>query len=401
MTGDLQKLTHSVTLLAAIILTTGVTLAGDTATARAPRLSDLFGDEVLARGRGVEVRRSQLDEASVAQKAKLAAIGQPLAETQHTLLEAQLLRQLIFTQILTNRLTEADRKVAEEQVGQRLKEVKERAVSEEAFYRQLKAAGITPERYHRDLVESAYAQAVIQRELASTINVGEPQVRAFYQTGTDVLVRVMQADLEKLVRDPASSPNQIVRLKERIDEVRRSNLARLQQLEKVRVSHVFFATHDRQTEELLPEEQQKFKRQQIEKIRKRALDGEDFSRLVMDFSEDRGLKETKGEYTFTREDPFAPEFKAAAFSLELGKISDVVTSSLGYHIIKLLEKIPPKKLEFEKVAGDLKQFLLQQEIQRAMPEYFARLSKEAGVEILDPKYQTEVAKEGEPNKGKN
>src|SRR6266498_5623396 len=31
VTGDLQKLTHSVTLLAAIILTTGVTLAGDTA----------------------------------------------------------------------------------------------------------------------------------------------------------------------------------------------------------------------------------------------------------------------------------------------------------------------------------------------------------------------------------
>jgi hypothetical protein len=44
-------------------------------------------------------------------------------------------------------------------------------------------------------------------------------------------------------------------------------------------------------------------------------------------------------------------------------------------------------VEFEKVAGDLKEFLTQQELQRAMPDYFARLTKEAGVEILDAKYK--------------
>src|SRR5213083_1348445 len=211
--------------VAALVINSLPFVAG-AATARPPKLSELFGDDVLARGRGVEVRRSQLDEAFVAHKAKLAAIGQPLSEAQRGLLETQLLRQLIFTQMLTNRVTEADRKVAEELVEKRLKEAKEQAVSEEAFYRQLKAAGITPERYHQDLAGSALAQAVIQRELTATIDITDAQVREFYSVGTDPLVREMQADLEKLVKNPASSPQQVAQLKERIDEVRKANLAR-------------------------------------------------------------------------------------------------------------------------------------------------------------------------------
>lgn len=151
--------------------------------------------------------------------------------------------------------------------------------------------------------------------------------------------------------------------------------------------HVFMATIDRQSEEPLPEEQKAFKRQQMEKIRRRAIEGEDFAKLVQDHSEDRGLKQTRGEYTFSREDPFAPEFKAAAFSLAPGKISEVVSTAIGLHVIKVLERIPAKKAELEKIAPELKDFLQQQEVQRAMPEFFARVTKDAQIEILDSKYK--------------
>ena len=134
-------------------------------------------------------------------------------------------------------------------------------------------------------------------------------------------------------------------------------------------------------------EQKKLKRQQIEKLRARALAGEDFMKLVQEFSEDRGLAETKGEYTLTRSDSFSPEFKAAAFSLDQGKISDVVVTPFGLHVLKVLEKIPAQKIDFEKVSKELKEFLLQQSLQKAMPDYFAKLKKEAGVEILEAKYR--------------
>lgn len=357
---------------------------------RTPTLSDLFGDEVLARGKGVEVKRSHLEEAFVAYRANLASRNQPMPEGQRATQEVQLLQRLIVTQILTNRVTEADREVAKGLAEKFMAEARKNAVSEDAFNRQLKAMGLTPEQFSRRVVEQSFAEAVIQREVMSGITIGEEQLREFYNTGGDVLVRLIQADLEKMVKDPAAAPAMIAQVKQKIDDIRKANLARLEQPERVRVSHVFLATIDRKTEEPLPEEQRKFKRQQIDKIRQRAIAGEDFAKLVQEFSEDRGLKQSKGEYTFSREDSFSPEFKSAAFSLSPGQISDVINTPIGLHVIKLLERIPAKKAEFEKVSGDLKEFLKQQELQRAMPDYFARLIKEAGIEVLDPKYK-EVA----------
>jgi parvulin-like peptidyl-prolyl isomerase len=364
----------------------------------APKLSDLFGDDVLARGKGVEVRRSHLEEAFIAYKANLAAKGQPISEDRRTGQEAQLLQRLVVTQILTNRVTDADRKLAEDLEKEFVAESKKQSASEDAFYLQLKALGMTPEQFHRRVREQALAEAVIKREINSKIEISDARLKDFYNTGTDVLVKLLQDDLEKLVKDPASSAETVARVKQRVDDLRKSNLARMEQPERVRVSHVFFATQDRKTEESLPEDQKKLKRRQAESVRAKALAGEDFAKLITEYSEDRSVKETKGEYTFSRNDPFVPEFKAAAFTLEPGKISDVVTSSLGYHIIKALEKIPPKKAEFEKVAKDLKELLTQQEVQRAMPEYFNKAMKEAGIEILEPKYKLELS--GDPDSKK-
>lgn len=373
-------------LLLAVILHSAAARAAEN-TPRAPKLSDLFGDDVVARGKGVEVKRSQLEEAFTAYKANLAARGQPMREEQRLGQEAQLLQRLIVTQILTNRVTDADRKLAKELGDKFTAESMRNATSEDAFNRQLKAMGLSPEQFSRRVMEQSLVEAVIQRELTSRIKITDEQIKDFYATGTDIIVRLIQADLAKLEKDPAAPPELITRMKERISEIRKSNVARLEQPERVRVSHVFMTTIDRETEEPLPAEQKAYKRQQMDKIRKRALDGEDFSKLVQDFSEDRGLKQTKGEYTFSREDPFTPEFKAAAFSLAPGKISDVVTTSIGLHIIKLLEKLPARKVELEKAAPDLKDFLTQQEVQREMPQFFAKVAKDAKIEILDPKYK--------------
>ena len=231
--------------------------------------------------------------------------------------------------------------------------------------------------------------------LKSTLDVSEADVQNFYRTGSDYIVKAMAADLEKLAAAPSSKPGDIAPLRERMDAFRRLNLERLEQPEKVRIAHIFIATRNRDTEENLSTEQKQLKRQHLEKFRARALGGEDFQKLVKEFSEDRGMAETKGEYTLTRNDPFSPEFKAAAFSLAPDAISDIVTTPFGLHVLKLLEKIPAQKAEFEKVSKDLKEFLLQQALQKAMPDYFARLKKEAGVEILEARYRLEV-KDGEP-----
>ncbi len=96
-----------------------------------------------------------------------------------------------------------------------------------------------------------------------------------------------------------------------------------------------------------------------------------------------------------------PEFKAAAFSLQTNQISDIVTTTFGYHIIRLLEKIPAKKVEFEKVSADIKDALLQQELQNQMPAYLESIKKTSGIEILETKYKLDAPKAGSQAKSGN
>ncbi|MCI0746444.1 MAG: peptidylprolyl isomerase [Verrucomicrobia subdivision 3 bacterium] len=365
------------------------------ATKAPSRFADLFDDPVVAQGQGVLVKQSELDQAFIAYKANLAARGQNIPESERVFREAQMLERLVITQLMSRRATAEDHAKAKAAV---VKYKEETRTSEESLQRSLKALGITAELFEKRIYDQALSEAVVARELKSQIQTTDAQVETFYKTGSDLLVQLLQKDLETLAKNVDTPPERLSAIKRQIDDIRKANLAKLEQPEKVRVSHILLATRDRNTEKELSEETRKIKRLQIERILTRARAGDDFAKLVMEYSEDRNLKETKGEYILGRDDRFVPEFKAAAFSLEPGRISDIVTTIYGYHILKLHEKIPASKIPFEKVVSEIQQHLTQQELQRRMPEYFAKLRKEADVKVLDAKYRFETPAGGTPVK---
>ena len=108
--------------------------------------------------------------------------------------------------------------------------------------------------------------------------------------------------------------------------------------ESVRASHILIKA------DLKDETAKAEARKKIEGLLKRARAGEDFAELAKQFTEDTASKRRGGEYVFPR-GQMAPPFEQAAFSLEVGQISDVVETQYGYHIIKLSEKIPGKSFD--------------------------------------------------------
>lgn len=54
-------------------------------------------------------------------------------------------------------------------------------------------------------------------------------------------------------------------------------------------------------------------------------------------SDDPGVTQNGGKYTITKSSPFIKEFKEAAFSLDIGQVSEPIKSMFGYHIIQLHE----------------------------------------------------------------
>jgi len=118
----------------------------------------------------------------------------------------------------------------------------------------------------------------------------------------------------------------------------------------------------------------------------RAKAGEDFSKLVKEFSDDPQTKDKNGELTFTKGGgDVPPQFEAATFSLKPGQITDLVQTVFGFDIIKLIETIPPAKVPLDKVHDDILERLQRQSAQEKLPDFVANLRKEAGVQILSGK----------------
>ncbi len=91
-------------------------------------------------------------------------------------------------------------------------------------------------------------------------------------------------------------------------------------------------------------------KKKAEDLAARARKGEDFAKLAEKYSEDPGSKERGGDLGPFARGSMVKAFEDAAFSMTPGQISDPVRSPFGYHVIKLIEKLPPGKQTFEEAA---------------------------------------------------
>src|SRR5437867_447627 len=100
--------------------------AGTTNAAARPavKASDLFGDALVAKGRGVEVKRGKLDDEVIRRKAALAGYGQTVPPERMNELERQVLDQLIAFQLLLAKATDADKTKGKEQFENSIKTYK-------------------------------------------------------------------------------------------------------------------------------------------------------------------------------------------------------------------------------------------------------------------------------------
>jgi peptidyl-prolyl cis-trans isomerase C len=306
------------------------------------KLQSLFADSVVVKGKGVEVKRNELDQEVVAARSGYAARQLPAPPD----LEQQALRGLVIKQLVLDRATDADRAQGKKDFETRLANVKQaRGMTDEQFDKFLSAqlfGGQTREQWEKGNIDTLTVPVVLERDMG---------------------VKVTDEDVRKYYDDP-------------------KNISKFEQPEMVRASHILLMTIDPETQQPLSEEKKAAKRKQMEDILKQAKDGKDFAELAKQYTEDPGSKATGGEYTFPR-GKMVKEFEDTAFSLKPGEISGIIETRYGYHIIKVSEKIPAKKVEFDKVKERLKEALVQDEINKQLRTYVAKLEKDADLKILD------------------
>jgi len=133
------KLILSAALMAGVISSTAATqpAAAPASTNSSPEatMKALFGDPVIVKGKGFEIKQSDLDEVLTGAKANAAAQGQQLPPE----FSVAILNQLITIQSLLQKATPADRAVGDAEANTQYTNLLKRFGSPEAFQRQLKA----------------------------------------------------------------------------------------------------------------------------------------------------------------------------------------------------------------------------------------------------------------------
>jgi len=105
---------------------------------------------------------------------------------------------------------------------------------------------------------------------------------------------------------------------------------------EVKVAHIMV-----RSEEGDPQDVQESSKKRIDEVYQKLEDGEDFSELAKKYSDDRSSAAKGGMLPPFGAGKMVAEFEEAAFSIQNpGEIAGPVKSPYGWHIIKLIERIP-------------------------------------------------------------
>ncbi|PEX95841.1 peptidylprolyl isomerase [Bacillus cereus] len=124
-------------------------------------------------------------------------------------------------------------------------------------------------------------------------------------------------------------------------------------------------------------------------VKEKINNGEDFTTLAKQYSEDTGSKEQGGEIAGFAPGQTVKEFEEAAYKLDAGQVSEPIKTSYGYHIIKVTDK---KELKpFDEVKDTIRKDLEQQRLQDATGKWKQQvindLLKEADIKVTDKEFK--------------
>jgi peptidyl-prolyl cis-trans isomerase SurA len=206
--------------------------------------------------------------------------------------EDLLAQRLMLNQAIVDSIEVSPSQV-EQELNQRLQMFIEQIGSEERLEAYYNKSMLEIKDDFRDLIRDQILTRQMQSQIAADISVTPTEVKSFYRSlPTDSLPTIpAQVEYKQLVRNPPYSEQTKLAVRERLLELRR-----------------------------------------------RIIQGEDFSTLAILYSEDPGSATQGGELGFLSRNDLVKEFADAAFALKPGAVSAIVETSFGFHLIQMIER---------------------------------------------------------------
>jgi peptidyl-prolyl cis-trans isomerase C len=246
------------------------------------------------------------------------------------------LQEMIDKELLYQEAVSRGLRVSMTQVEADQKKVVKRLGGKEKFKGALKRAGLTEKQYIEILKKKHHVKQIVQLEVKDKAVVTDKEVYAYYEMKKKTFIRP----------------------------------------EARKLKHILISVKPSATVE-----ERNQRKQKAWEVMERIQAGEDMSAAAWGYS-DGPYRVKGGDIGLVHKGRLNPELEKAVFDLELGRLSGIIETIYGYHLVRVEEIKAPEQLTLDDVYPKIKKALTQRKEKQLQDALTASLWAKARIEML-------------------
>jgi len=301
-------------------------------------------DGVAVTVNGVDITEAELQELLKPQLERMAQQGKQLppafAQTLEKQLRQQVLDRIIVGRLLDEKVKEANIVITEQEVINQIIKIaaaQRPPMTLEELKKKTAEYGQNFDEIKQQIRKGMTYQKIVESQRAGKINITEEDAKKYYD----------------------ENPTQF--------EVQ----------EQVRASHILIKP-DTTDSDADPNQAKAEAKAKIQGLLEQIKDGADFAELAKANSDCPSAAQG-GDLNFFSRGNMVPPFEKAAFELEVGKVSDIVETQFGYHIIKVTDHKDASTTSYEQARDNIIKRLTQQKQSELDNKYIESLKAAANI----------------------
>lgn len=364
-------------------------------------------EPAVAKVNGEEISRMDFDRAVENERARqqeqlgdfYATLAADPAFNQR--LRSQVLNDLVNQKVVELYARDAGLRVSDNQVKAAIREIAAFQVAgqfdNQTYQMTLNGLGYTPDGFaelmRRDLARTQLLQAIVDSqfalpaeasavqqllnqkrsgafttvELASyleAVEVADEELQQWYDANQSRFNVPEQVQVEFVALDADQVAESIEIDETAVREWFEKNRAGYETPDRYRFSHILIEGEDEAA------------RAEAQEVVTKLTEGADFAELAAEYSDDIFTAENGGDLEFLEKGLMDPEFDEAAFALKnVGDVSGVVSTSFGYHVIKLTDIEQGTSTSYEEVRDEIVSDMRNERVKQAYYELQQRAAE--------------------------